>query len=395
MDEQGLESVEQPEVMTLVQSEDDSAALTADVNRIPLASILGLLHADQLSGLLVFETEDLEKSVFLHSGEVVFAASNHAADRLGESLVRAGMLTPEQFRKATSSYKPGVRFGKTLVELGFLSPRELWTGVRIQVEEIVRSLFSYTEGQVRFCEGAFAPDNVVRLALPMQRLVSEGLAHREELQKFLEHLKRPEVLLESVPQVQSSLSPEDRSFLNIFATETRFSEACDQMGWDALSGADHVQQLKKMGAIKIFKQDPIDFGEDDFAEQEDLRIRELVTEYSKLLGELVMPIVALEGGEGIRIRMTDVLADTARNHAALLGGISVGPCGMLNPEPIIERALKMGGDREEIIAVAMGELVAYLEFELKNHPSISSAEAILDGICDLRAKIGMPAPGQI
>ena len=68
---------------------------------------------------------------------------------------------------------------------------------------------------------------------------------------------------------------------------------------------------------------------------------------------------------------------------------------MLNPEPIIERALKMGGDREEIIAVAMGELVAYLEFELKNHPSIPSAEAILDGICDLRAKIGMPAPGQI
>ncbi len=395
MEEQETESTEQPEVMTLVQSEDDSASLTADVNHIPLASILGLLHADQLSGLLVFETEELEKSVFLHSGEVVFAASNHASDRLGESLVRADMLTPEQFREATSHYKPGVRFGKTLVELGFLSPRELWTGVRMQVEEIVRSLFSYTKGQVRFCEGAFSPDNVVRLALPMQRLVSEGLARREELQKFLEYLKRPEVLLEAVPQSEASLALEDGEFLSIFATETPFAEACDLMGWDALSGADRVQQLKKIGAIKIFKQNPIDFGEDDFAKQEDQRISEMVTEYSKLLGELVMPIVALEGGEGIRIRLADVLADTARNHSSLLGGISVGPCGMLNPEPIIERALKMRGDREEIISVAMGELVAYLEFELKNHPSIPSAEAILDGICDLRAKIGMPAPGQI
>jgi hypothetical protein len=395
MDEQGSESVEQPEVMTLVQSEDDSPALVADVNRIPLASILGLLHADQLSGLLIFETEELEKSVFLHGGEVVFAASNHAADRLGESLVRAGMLTPDQFRSATSNYKPGVRFGKTLVELGFLSPRELWTGVRMQVEEIVRSLFSYTAGQVRFCEGAFSPDNVVRLALPMQRLVSEGLARREELQAFLEYLKKPEVVLESVPKAEASLSQEDGAFLAIFATETSFSEACELMGWDALSGADRVQQLKKIGAIKIFKQDPIDFGEDDFAKQEDMRVSEMITEYSKLLGELVMPIVALEGGEGIRIRLADVLADTARNHGSLLGGISVGPCGMLNPEPIIERALKMGGDREEIISVAMGELVAYLEFELKNHPSIPSAEAILDGICDLRAKIGMPAPGQV
>ncbi|MBW2712490.1 MAG: DUF4388 domain-containing protein, partial [Deltaproteobacteria bacterium] len=280
--------------MTLVQAEDDLAALTADVNRIPLASILGLLHADQLSGLLVFEADAIEKSVFLHSGEVVFAASNHPADRLGESLVRAGMLTHEQFKEATSQYRPGVRFGKTLVELGFLSPRELWTGVSIQVEEIVRSLFSFTEGHVRFCEGAFSPDNVVRLALPMQRLVSEGLARREKLQAFLEHLQKSDVVLEAVAEAQSGLSPEDSSFLSAFAIEASFSEACDEMGWDPLSAAGRVQHLKKMGAVKIYKQDPVDFGEDDFAKQEDMRISEMVTEYSKLLGELVMRIVALE-----------------------------------------------------------------------------------------------------
>ena len=63
----------------------------------------------------------------------------------------------------------------THVERGFLTPRELWTGVKYQVEEIVRSLFSYPAGELLFWEGEIQPDNVVRLSLDTSRLISEGL----------------------------------------------------------------------------------------------------------------------------------------------------------------------------------------------------------------------------
>ena len=98
-----------------------------------------------------------------------------AVDRIGESLVRSGTLSLEALRLAERSFAPGVRFGKVLVELGHVSPRELWHGVKFQVEEIVRSLFSYTDGAVYFFDGEVKPDNVVRLSLPTERLVAEGM----------------------------------------------------------------------------------------------------------------------------------------------------------------------------------------------------------------------------
>ncbi len=387
---QGKEEMGPPEEMTLVQTEDDSASLRADVRAIPLAGLLGLIYEEKLSGLLVFSARRHEKSVFLRGGEVVFAASNMVADRLGESLVRAKMLTLDQFKDATSKYQPGVRFGKTLVELGFLSPRELWGGVRNQVEEIVRSLFSYTEGQVRFYEGEFSPDNVVRLALPMQRLVNEGLDRREELLEFLELIKNSQICMQSVGDIGEKLSPQDRDFLGKIDRDKCFLELCSEMKWDPLSAAGRVRHLVKVGALQV-DQEEVSI---ERAMEEEAQVRSLVTDYVKLLGELVLPVVALEGASGIQERLGEVLADTAEHHPELLEGVELNEMAMINPEAVIERALQIDGGAEEIIDLAMSELISYLEFEVKNHPAIPDPEMILEGISDLRAKIGVSAEGQ-
>ena len=127
----------------------------------------GAALADRL-----FEHLDHAKSIYIHRGEVVFAASNQQVDRLGEVLLRLSVITPEQFREAKAAYSPHAKFGRVLVERGFLSPRELWAGVKAQVEEIVRSLFAYGAGQVLFWEGEVRPDNVVRLSLPTRKLIA-------------------------------------------------------------------------------------------------------------------------------------------------------------------------------------------------------------------------------
>ena len=108
--------------------------------------LLDALHAAERSGLLQYAHRDHGKWIYLHRGEVVFAASNQRVDRLGECLLRAGVLTLEQLREAERRFTPPARFGKVLVEHGFLTPRELWNGVKYQVEEIVRSLFAMPAG---------------------------------------------------------------------------------------------------------------------------------------------------------------------------------------------------------------------------------------------------------
>ena len=192
--------------------------LTADVRSFALPDLLHLIHDSRKSGFLSFAHRDHAKSVYFHEGEVVFATSNQRVDRLGECLLRAGVINLDQLREAERCFEGEGRFGKVLVERGFLTPRELWTGVKYQVEETVRSLFAYTAGVVQFWEGEVQPDNVVRLSLPTGRLVEEGMQRRDELLRFLAVLEDPRVRVVAVEGGDARLSGNERSLFASLAS---------------------------------------------------------------------------------------------------------------------------------------------------------------------------------
>ena len=67
--------------------------------------------------------------------------------------------------------------------------------------------------------------------------------------------------------------------------------------------------------------------------------------------------------------------------------MQVGPAGVLAPDELTERALRIPGDRERKVRFALGELVSYLEFELLNHPKINEPEEFLEGVEELRGRL--------
>ncbi len=106
-----------------------------------------------------------------------------------------------------------------------------------------------------------------------------------------------------------------------------------------------------------------------------------------LIAELTTPIVAVEGGEGLRMRLERVVQEVSRRTPELLEGVEVGPAGVLAPDELTERALRIPGDRERKVRFALGELISYLEFELLNHPKISEPEVFLEGVEELRRRL--------
>jgi hypothetical protein len=368
---------------------DCDLSLSADVRSFPLADILHFLHSSSRSGFLHFEAGDHEKSVFLHRGEVVFAASNQNFDRLGNCLLRVGQITAAQFDEARAAYQPPGHFGKVLVERDILSPRELWSGVKVQIEEIVRSLFSYDIGNVLFWEGEVRPDNVVRLALPTRRLIAEGLRRRDELIGFLAELEGPRVRLEANPDVKGDFSGSERAFYEILADEHSFGEVCRMGAVEPLAAARTVRHLQLLGAIKISKssEDASDIPEEDVGKSSDDEVRACVLDHLKLMAELVAPIVAVEGVAGISERLGQVIEDASRPYPVLLSGLSVGVGGAIDPEELISRALRFPGERDREVRLALGELISYLEFEILNHPKIANPEEYLDDIASMRAQI--------
>jgi hypothetical protein len=366
---------------------DRDLVLTADVRAFPLADVLNLVHATAKSGFLFFEHRDHAKSVYFHRGEVVFAASNQTVDRLGEVLLRFGVITAEQHRSAKRDFAPPNKFGKILVEREILTPRELWNAVKSQIEEIVRSLFAYGAGTVFLWEGEVRPDNVVRLSLPTRRLIAEGLRRRDELLKFLAELEGPRVSL--VPVDAADLSGTERTVFDALGAESSFAAVCRRAGLDPLSAARTIQLLCLAGAARLTRGKAPDgaLGESELRVGDSDAVRECVLLHVKLLAELAAPIVAVEGGEGIRQRLTTIIEDGSRRFPEILEGLRVGPHGTLDPEQLSERALRVTGEREREVRLALGELVSYLEFELMNHPKLSEPEQFLEGIESLRASL--------
>jgi hypothetical protein len=89
----------------------------------------------------------------------------------------------------------------------------------------------------------------------------------------------------------------------------------------------------------------------------------------------------------VRLRLADVARDAATRHPQLLGGLELGPGGAIDPGPLLERALCFPGNRLREVREALGELVAYCEFELSNHPKVKHADEFLDAVEGLRARL--------
>jgi hypothetical protein len=367
---------------------DRDLALSVDVRAFPLPEVFGWLNRAGKSGLLHFSHDDHAKWVWLHRGEVVFAASNQRIDRLGHSLLRTGAISLDEMRDAERSYRSGERFGKILVERGLLSPRELWAGLQRQVEEIVRSLFSYPAGWLCFWDGEVQPDNIVRLALPSQKLVLAGLRWRDELRRFVAALADARVRIEAVAERRESLAGTERLLFDALAEESSFAPLCRRVGLDPPTCARTLQLLHRAGAVRIRRAvDDPDTTQRVRRNDPGERLRAHVQDAVKLLGELAAALDAVSGGDGLRERFASTIEEVAGRFPGLLAGVRPGRGAALDPELLIERALALPPERHGDVREALGALADYLEFEVKNHPAIADPDAVLRSVEPLRAKL--------
>ena len=362
--------------------------LCVDVRGFPLPEVFGWIHGAGKSGLLHFSHDDHAKWVWFHQGEVVFAASNQRIDRLGHSLLRAGAISLDEMRDAERSYRSGERLGKILVERGLLSPRELWAGLQRQVEEIVRSLFSYPAGWLCFWDGEVQPDNVVRLSLPTQRLVHAGLRWRSELRRFVAALADARVRIEAVAHRRDSLGGTERLVFDALAEESAFGPLCRRVGIDPPTCARTLQLLHRAGAVRIRRaEDDPDTTQRVRRHDPSERLRVHVQDAVKLLGELAAAVDAADDGEGLRERFAGTIEEVAGRFPGLLAGVRPGRGAALDPDLLLERALALPPERYGDARDALAALADYLEFEVKNHPGIADPDAVLRSVEPLRATL--------
>src|SRR5262245_3700524 len=152
-----------------------AGGLKGQVSDLPIAEVLQHLRLSRASGILSLISGGARKALYVKAGRIVFASSNLPNDRLGELLIREGKITVEEYDASIKAISKGKRQGRVLVEMGALSPKDLWEGVQFQVREIVYSLFQWDDGQFHFEESSLPDKERITVDFDVRDLIPAGI----------------------------------------------------------------------------------------------------------------------------------------------------------------------------------------------------------------------------
>ena len=178
----------------------DRPILQGDLSKIQLPDVLSFVAMIRESGKLVLTREDLKRNIHWASGEIVFASSNSPEHSLGQFLLRNGKITQEQYEESKRRVTPQLRHGKILVQMGAISPKDLWWGVKNQVLEIIYSLFGWKEGEFAFYDADedLAHERIVH-HLHTSSVIMEGIRRLDESARIREKIPSLDLVFAKVP----------------------------------------------------------------------------------------------------------------------------------------------------------------------------------------------------
>jgi hypothetical protein len=146
------------------------------LQKFQLHNLLIDLNSNRKTGTLTVKTLVFIKKIYLDKGEVIFASSTWRDDRLGEVLLKMGKLTLGQYEESVRLLNiTGKKQGTILVELGYLTPKDLFHAVKYQVKEIIYSLFPLEYAEYEFIEGEEAQKDILILKIHLGSLIYKGI----------------------------------------------------------------------------------------------------------------------------------------------------------------------------------------------------------------------------
>ena len=203
--------------------------------------------------------KDPGRTIYIDYGDTVFAQSSHLQDRLTYLLVERGKVTQAQMDYALANLKPGLSIGKNLIEMGFITQRDLLDVAKAQVERIIRGALASVDLQPGFTEQELDA-NVVRLPMNTAQLFLAGtlaLQDREGLLEMLGPLNQV-VVLQGRNLMDLTLPPDLAKLPPLLdGTHTLLELSRESMAEPLRLGA-FALFLREMGWARLHEMPPLD-----------------------------------------------------------------------------------------------------------------------------------------
>ncbi len=172
-------------------------SLSGNLRTVSFPDILQLLATGKKTGVLEAKTATRQKEVAFKGGNIIYASSiNSSEDLLGNMLLRRGKISKGDLERAITLHKQtGRQLGTTLIDMGLFDKQEIGECLKLQIEEIVYNLFSWSDGDFVFHEDAKPKNAPFCVEMNTMNVVMEGTRRIDEWLEIQKVIPPDDVLL--------------------------------------------------------------------------------------------------------------------------------------------------------------------------------------------------------
>jgi septal ring-binding cell division protein DamX len=219
-----------------------------EIGEIDLIQRLVELGRERFTGAIRFEQDGIIKIVYFKGGDVLSASTNDRIDAVDEILLRAGKVDKEHVKQALSRRKENESLGDALLNLGFITRKELTWGRRIQVIGILRSVKTWDHGQYAIVAD-YLPKREEGTLFPLQQTLIEMYVTDQDRSPYERALEGGSAVLEKTAEFELAFA---RLGLNEDASEiaTKIDGKRTVAEIAAVTGKDIFNTYKLLEALR-------------------------------------------------------------------------------------------------------------------------------------------------
>jgi tetratricopeptide (TPR) repeat protein len=211
-------------------------AIKGNLKEASLPDVLQLLAMGQKTGCLSLTDRSNFGYIFFDRGRITYASIVNRRDRLGDLLVKNGLIQPNALTEAIDEQARDParsRLGEILIRRGAITREQLEQYIRIQIEEAVYYLFTWTQGSFYFEAEQRPEEGAMLVTINPENLLLEGARRIDEWSLIEKKIPSLDLVFEidrAKPMAGLELSEEQQRIIPLTDGKRTVQELIDESG---------------------------------------------------------------------------------------------------------------------------------------------------------------------
>jgi septal ring-binding cell division protein DamX len=227
--------------------------LEGQIRDIDIVDRLVELWREKFTGAFRFEQDGVIKILYFKGGDVLSASTNDRTDSVDEILLRAGKVSREHVKQALAKRKDSETLGDALLNLGFITRKELTWARRVQVIGILRSISAWKEGQYTGVAD-YLPKREEGTLFPLPQVILEFVVTDPDRTKFEQAMDGGGAVFAKTPGFDETyrrlgLNEDADAIVDEIDGEKSAADVAAGSGKEAFNASKLIEALRALGLV--------------------------------------------------------------------------------------------------------------------------------------------------